>query len=250
MSDTRLNPFHKHPDETVQICVDFGTWLRAGETLSAAALVSTLPAGLTVSGVLVNTALFTDKDGAKTVAIGEGIKLTLAGGASGIAYDVVLRATNSNGVDLPAVTQPVEVDIGAVGVIYRATDRSVRDVISLKDELDVESFIRTASNVLASLETCMAGKNNAATLTDIETYLAAHFAAMRDPQYQTRSQGRTSSSFQGQTAMGFQLTWWGQTATRLDVTGCLGQLDRMKHKVSAAWLGKPPSEQTPYSDRD
>ena len=51
--------------------------------------------------------------------------------------------------------------------------------------------------------------------------------------------------------MGFDATLYGQTAKRLDVTGYLAKLDKPdRPKAGSIWLGKAPSEQTDYEDRD
>lgn len=109
MNQVRLTPFPKHVNETAEICVDLSLWLRTDETLSLAEVVSNTPSGLTVGGVGVNTSIFTDKNNVTTVPANKGIKLLLSGGSSGVMYEIVLRATNSNGIELPAVTQPIEV---------------------------------------------------------------------------------------------------------------------------------------------
>lgn len=109
MSDVTASKIVMHVDETLQICVDFGPLLRSGETLSDPSVVSTTPSsGLTTASVAVNSAEFTDVDGVKTVAANEGVQMTLTASRKR-EYDIVVRATNSNGVATPAVTQPVEV---------------------------------------------------------------------------------------------------------------------------------------------
>src|SRR5574343_470286 len=88
-------------------------------------------------------------------------------------------------------------------------------------------------------------------LDESEKYLAAHFYAIRDQQYTSKSTGKASASFQGQTGKGLDYSHWGQTAKLLDVTGFLARLDAApRANASMAWLCKPPSEQIDYEDRD
>jgi len=89
-----------------------------------------------------------------------------------------------------------------------------------------------------------------ALLLEIEKHLAAHFYALRDPQYQQKRTEKASATFQGKTDLGLDLTWWGQMAKTLDVSGCLAQLDKGIGTPQLVWLGLPPSEQTDYEDRD
>ena len=106
----RLEPFEKHPSESARVCADLRKFLTATETLSLASVVSVAPAGeLTATDVDVNAGEFKDKSGAITVPIGKGITVFLEDGVSGTTYEVVLRAENSNGEELPAVTLPVMV---------------------------------------------------------------------------------------------------------------------------------------------
>ncbi|GAF90891.1 unnamed protein product, partial [marine sediment metagenome] len=82
-----------------------------------------------------------------------------------------------------------------------------------------------------------------------------HFYAHADQLYQARSTAGASATFQGQTGMILLSTQYGQTAMLLDVTGLLAKLSKDaeeggKRKVTAAWLGRRPSAQTAYVDRD
>lgn len=135
---------------------------------------------------------------------------------------------------------------------YRTTDTLVRGVIAaLAATVDTEPFIRAANVTLNALLVCMDGANSDELLVEIETWLAAHYASLANPEtrLQSESTGRASASYSGQTAMGLDATMWGQTAKRLDTTGCLAQLDKTKHRVGGAWLGRRPSAQTPYHQR-
>ncbi len=135
---------------------------------------------------------------------------------------------------------------------WRTTREAVRAIIETDSNVNVDVFIDTANTLVTYVVT----KDTASVLTTallikIEEYLAAHFYALKDPQYEQKKTDKASATFQGKTAMGFDSTWWGQTAKRLDVSGTLAILDKEpRAKASLSWLGLPPSEQTDLVDRD
>ena len=134
---------------------------------------------------------------------------------------------------------------------WRVTNEEVRALIDADDSLSVAPFIDTATaltDYVSAQDTL--GMLNAALLKEIEKYLAAHFYEHLDPQYIEKKTGDAEAKFQGEFGMSFDGSKWGQTAKDLDVTGTLASLSRPKHKVSLAWLGLPPSQQTDYVDRD
>jgi len=133
----------------------------------------------------------------------------------------------------------------------RATDEMVRDAIDLDADIPTGPAIRTANALVDAISTAdTGGLLTSALLVEIEVYLASHFCALRDPQYQTHSTDGASATYQGQTGMGLDLTWWGQQAKRMDITGWLASMDKGRTKATIEWLGLPPSEQTDYEDRD
>lgn len=104
---------------------------------------------------------------------------------------------------------------------------------------DLEENILTASVLVDELVRCSTAKG--LTLSDellerIECYLAAHFYGHGDQFYQSRSTQGASGSFQGQTAMGLESTQYGQTALRLDISGCLMGFNKGA-RARAVWLG-------------
>ena len=133
----------------------------------------------------------------------------------------------------------------------RATDTGVRGIIETGPNISTSPFIVTANRLVNWLtETCdTASVLSADLLAEIETWLAAHFYAHRDPQYIEKKTADASAAFQGKTAMYLDSTFWGQTAQMLDVTGCLKSINK-GGRVGLVWLGKPPSDQINYADRD
>ena len=125
----------------------------------------------------------------------------------------------------------------------RTNDEAVRAVLDTDAAIEVAPFIKTANsltNYVARRDA--AGLLDAEALRQIETYLAAHFYALKDPQFRSKSTGGASGQFQGQSGMGLDATDWGQQAKLLDYTGTLNSLAIGRARVGAAWLG------TTYTD--
>jgi hypothetical protein len=85
----------------------------------------------------------------------------------------------------------------------------------------------------------------------IERWLAAHFYAVSDRPYSSRSTGGGSGSFDGSTDKGLDFTGYGQHARLLDPTGYLASLGgtasgggegAVRPKVGGFWAGRAPSE--------
>lgn len=132
---------------------------------------------------------------------------------------------------------------------WRVTEEDVRGIIDTDLNFSIAPFLDVATALTDHISSeDSAGDLNSALLTQIEKWLAAHFYAIKDPQYIEKKTGDASAKFQGQTAMGLDSTYWGQMAKQLDVSGTLATLG--KGKVKLEWLGLPPSEQTAYEDRD
>jgi len=121
------------------------------------------------------------------------------------------------------------------------------------DSISLEPFIETASGVVDQLVNY--GNDIGVTVSTalqelIERWLAAHYYAIADQLYSSKSTQGASATFQGQTGMGLDATLYGQQAKSLDITGYLRMIDKGISRVSVLWLGKPPSEQIDYVDRD
>ncbi len=133
----------------------------------------------------------------------------------------------------------------------RTSSDAVRAVVDSDSDIDITAFIRTANALTDHVESKDTGNLlSEALLIEIETWLAAHFYALRDLQFISKSTEGASASFQGQTGMRLESTFQGQTALTLDHTGILASLNRGKHNIGVQWLGKPPSTQLDYVDRD
>lgn len=114
----------------------------------------------------------------------------------------------------------------------------------------LQPFIDAAGNLVDDIVTYDEdGVMSAAKLEIVERYVAAHFYACQDPMYRGRNTGKAGGQFHGDSGLSLDFTPYGQTAQDLDVSGYL-RANQKGGIVSAAWLGRPPSEQTDYVDRD
>lgn len=149
---------------------------------------------------------------------------------------------------------------------WRVTEDDVIDVIMVEDaDGGVSDRLRRtlssaidAANALtdkvSALDSASGGPQvlNSALLAQIEKYLAAHFAQSFATNQQVTAEGSlgASSTFQGQTGLGLEATFFGQHAMVLDVSGTLRELSEGIHTVEIGWLGLAPGDQTDYDDRD
>lgn len=136
----------------------------------------------------------------------------------------------------------------------RTNDSAVRGIIETDSSVSLKPFIQTAASLVDWLEAQDAADQSLLsddTLELIERYLAAHFyQANRDRNYSSKSTGRSSGSFQGQTAMVLTSTDPGQTAILLDVTNKLSRRSKEaeegnRKRVGFTWLGTPSDSVRP-----
>lgn len=110
--------------------------------------------------------------------------------------------------------------------------------------VSLSPFITTANIVtdrLSALDTD--SQLDSDTLAEIEKYLTAHFYTHCDPRLSQRKTADASGSFIENSYL--------DTAMMLDSTGNLKKILEGKNvKAKMTWLGRPPSEQTDYVDRD
>jgi hypothetical protein len=117
---------------------------------------------------------------------------------------------------------------------------------------DLQPFIDTATVITDRVDACATKKRidlTDAELELIERWVAAHLYTAQDKPYSSRSTAGASGQFQGQTAMGYDSTRYGQEAQRIDYSGCLRNIDKQQ-RAGMAWLGKPLSSQIPYRNRN
>ena len=132
----------------------------------------------------------------------------------------------------------------------RIQQDDVRSLVNSESTIDVQAFI----DIAVALTDKVSSNDSLSVLTSdllkqIEANLAAHYYSLRDPAYLAKKTGDANATFYGQTGMGLDFTPWGQTAKELDITGFLASLGKGQ-AIGMKWLGKPPSTQTDYRDRD
>ena len=135
----------------------------------------------------------------------------------------------------------------------RVSEDEVRGVIDDDVLISMAPFIATATVMVDYVSSCDAlNVLSTAQSKEIERWLAAHYYAHRDLQYTSKQTERAEAEYQvGEKGKGgLDTTMWGRTAISLDVTGCLAGVNSGGRKPSMFWMGKPPSEQTDYIDRD
>lgn len=115
-------------------------------------------------------------------------------------------------------------------------------------------FIQTASALVDAISSYASdnGVSMGASLLElIERWLAAHYYCQADRLYSFKTTEGAQATFQGKTGMYLEYTPYGQTAVGLDSSGYLASLAQGGRKrASISWLGKPPSSQIDYDQRD
>jgi len=126
----------------------------------------------------------------------------------------------------------------------RVTDQDLREVVIAIPGLATSKFIIAASATVdaAKAKATLLGRTmDESGWRSVELFFAAYLYVHKDPQYTSRSTAGASGSLQ---AMDYL-----ETAMNIDTTGALRMLIKRK-QVQAVWLGKPPSQQINYEDRD
>ena len=115
-------------------------------------------------------------------------------------------------------------------------------------------FIDTANAIVSRVATMAVAAGftlSTAELELIERWLSAHAYVMNDQVAKNRSfAGGVSATYQGEQGMYFEASKYGQMAMALDFSGSLRKISRGSTTIGVSWLGKPPSEQIDYADRD
>lgn len=111
---------------------------------------------------------------------------------------------------------------------------------------ELTRWIAKASLVIDRVVTCASRKGITLTSTEqahMEASIAAHFYTKMDPLYSSRSTLSTSGSMT-RTADDYL-----NMSLAIDPSGCLAA--HMKgQRAGATWMGRIPSEQVPYHQRD
>jgi hypothetical protein len=116
--------------------------------------------------------------------------------------------------------------------------------------LKLDRYIRAASLVIDRVVACASAKGITLTTAEqmeMESWLAAHFYTKMDPTYASRSTDGASGSFVRDKDVPEPFK---DGALMLDPSGCLLLALNKTQRATAGWMGRPPSEQTDYADRD
>lgn len=124
-----------------------------------------------------------------------------------------------------------------MAIAYRTTPTEVKDVIDTElTAAQVDPFIATANTILnASSSVMTTGGVSTATMRKIETWLAAHLVAIRDPIADTEKIGDAQIKYvRGKLGMQLESTPYGQTVLLLDNSGILANLGKKRMLLERA----------------
>ena len=138
----------------------------------------------------------------------------------------------------------------------RTTSSDVQTLLggNYDGETDLDAFaIASATVIVDRMNTCAGEQGFTITTAElelIERWLSAHMYTMQDRMSKSESTLKASINYVDQTGMNLEETTFGRMAIMIDPSGCLKQISKKDDKVGAVWLGKVPSAQTDYKDRD
>jgi len=105
----------------------------------------------------------------------------------------------------------------------RTNSALVKEIVTTS-MTDLTAFI-TAANLIVTDKLSSSGLS-AATLTEIERWLAAHFVVCKERQPTSKRIGETEESYNWNTNTGLLRTTYGQAAIALDTTGTLSKIGK------------------------
>lgn len=135
----------------------------------------------------------------------------------------------------------------------RTTVGAIKELLDLNYDTvnnpSLNPYLLMASAFVDRVVECAVSKGITLSTTEkelIERAMGAHFYTKTDPVYQSRSTLSASGSFVRNPK---EPEPYKDLAISLDPSGCVAALLN-RNTTYAAWLGKRPSEQTDYDDRD
>lgn len=137
----------------------------------------------------------------------------------------------------------------------RTTTTLVKELLSTGGDYDtannpsLQPFIDKATAMVDRVATCATNKGTTLTTAElelVERWLSAHYYTKADPTYTSRSTAGASGQFARNPECPEP---YKDGAIDSDVSGCLNAL-LSRQRAGLAWLGLPPSGQTPYDQRD
>jgi len=121
------------------------------------------------------------------------------------------------------------------------TEELVKEILEVSEEVTSLTPFITAAVVMVA-KRCSG--ISAADAEIVETWLAAHFACIRDTRVSSEAVSGVSQSFQHRVEVGLGVTMYGQMAMQLDPTGGLARWNTAVVKglagktASMSWLGR------------
>lgn len=123
----------------------------------------------------------------------------------------------------------------------RTTQELVGGIIEVEDGDDLTPFIFTANELVT--EACAPLGYTEARLELIERWLSAHFyAVFRPPSNKGVRVDVIDDRVDSKVDLGFNVTWYGQQALRIDTLGGLASIDQLKTRSSLHYLGTPRTQ--------
>jgi len=134
----------------------------------------------------------------------------------------------------------------------------VAGIIEVDEDIDLEPFIQAASILVDRVAAVADSKDlllpatdddpdREEVLTQIETWLAAHFYTVRDPREEEEQAGTVRARYQGRQDLRLFTSHYGQMAVTLDSTGTLELINKGKggtagRPIGVTWVGKAAEE--------
>lgn len=131
----------------------------------------------------------------------------------------------------------------------RTTDEAVEAIIDVDEDIELTPFIAAASSLVDYIAADDAGALLAdSQLLIIETWLSAHFYAVRESRLLREEIGEVRVTYQSKVDLNLAVTHYGQMAMTLDTSGVLKNLNNPKSTNKAVtagvyWLGTDPEEE-------
>lgn len=134
----------------------------------------------------------------------------------------------------------------------RTTSELIAEIIELDPNItNLDPFILAASILVDRVQVAAEADDLLLPATDddadretiletIETWLGAHFYAMRDPRATHEGVGSVQETYQSKVDLGLRLSHYGQMAIALDTTGTLAAIADGRaavRTVQVSWLG-------------
>lgn len=131
---------------------------------------------------------------------------------------------------------------------WRVNPDDVEKIIRDYDtDINLAPFLNMAN---ALVDHCASSDLSDAQMFEMERLLAAHFYDQRDHEVDSEHTEKGGGKHTGTYGMGLERTRHGQDAMVMDTTGCLRKVSKGVVKATAIWLGKSPSNQIDYVDRE